>query len=97
MKAVFISYNRAYNEEIVDLLGSFGQRGFTAWNETRGRGSFDGEPHYGNHPWPVLNNTILTVVDDSKVDDILRALKEKDAQSPDLGLRAYSWHIEKAV
>ena len=29
MKAMFIAYNQAYNEEIVDLLAAHGQRGFT--------------------------------------------------------------------
>ena len=44
MKAIFIAYNQAFNEEIIELLASFGQRGFTEWNEIGGRGSVDGEP-----------------------------------------------------
>ena len=43
MKAMFIAYNQAYNEEIVDLLA---------------------------------------------------ALKSKDEEAPDLGLRAFVWSIE---
>ena len=50
MKAVFIAYNQAYNDEIVDLLYSLGQRGFTEWREIGGRGSVDGEPHRGRMP-----------------------------------------------
>ena len=49
MKAIFIAYNQAYNEEIVELLAQAGRRGFTRWEETGGRGSLDGEPHQGNH------------------------------------------------
>ena len=33
MKAIFIAYNQAYNEEIVNLLEDCGQRGYTLWNE----------------------------------------------------------------
>ena len=29
MKSIFISYNQAYGNEIVELLEGFGQRGFT--------------------------------------------------------------------
>ena len=30
MKAIFIAYNQAYGNEIVELLEGFGQRGFTS-------------------------------------------------------------------
>jgi nitrogen regulatory protein PII len=45
MKAIFIVYNQAYNQEIVELLEDCGQRGYTVWEEIGGRGSETGEPH----------------------------------------------------
>ena len=42
MKALFISYNQAFNEEIVEVLEAHGQRGFTRWQNIDGRGSVDG-------------------------------------------------------
>jgi len=93
MKAIFIAFNQAYNDEIVVLLERHGQRGFTRWNDILGRGGVDGEPHYGNHAWPVQNMAILTVVEDDKVPDIMSDLKEADLASPDLGLRAFVWDI----
>ena len=33
MKAIFIAYNQAYNQEIVELLENLGQRGYTVWEE----------------------------------------------------------------
>ena len=33
MIAIFVSYNQAFNDEIVELLEQFGQRGFTRWDE----------------------------------------------------------------
>lgn len=97
MKAIFISYSQAYNEEIIEILEKNGQRGFTAWEEIQGRGSVDGTPHFGNHAWPEMNFAILTVVDDSKVEGIMQDLKAKDEAYPDLGLRAYTWNIEQAL
>ncbi len=95
MKAVFITYSQAYNEEIVDVLDSFGQRGFTRWTDVGGRGSVDGLPHYGNHTWPEINQAIITFVeDDAKAADLIRSLKELDGKSPDLGLRAFAWNVE---
>ncbi|MCQ2174464.1 MAG: hypothetical protein MJY61_04950 [Bacteroidales bacterium] len=94
MKAIFISYNQAYNEEMAELLARFGQRGFTRWQDVQGRGSRTGIPRMGSHAWPEMNNAILSILDDSLVNDVLAALKAKDEESPDLGLRAFVWNIE---
>ena len=97
MKAIFIAYNQAYGNEIVDLLEGLGQRGFTQWLDIQGRGGVDGEPHYGDHAWPTQNYAILTFVEDGKVEPVLKALKKKDEDYPDLGLRAYSWNVEQTI
>jgi len=94
MKAIFIAFNQAYNDEIVDLLERHGQRGFTRWNDILGRGSVDGEPHYGSHAWPVQNMAILTMVEDDLVSPIMEDIAETDRNSRDLGLRAFVWDIE---
>ena len=93
MKAIFIAFNQAYNDEIVELLERHGQRGFTRWNDILGRGGVDGEPHYGNHAWPVQNMAILTVVEDELVAPVMEDLQETDKNAPDLGLRAFVWDV----
>jgi len=97
MKAVFISYNQAYYDEIINLLESYGQRGYTAWEDIQGRGSVDGIPHLGNHAWPEMNFAILSMMDDDRVQPVLQALREKDRAYPDLGLRAFVWNIEQSI
>lgn len=54
MKAVFLSYNQALTTDRVNaILDELRHpRGFTKWALTEGRGSIDGEPHYGTHAWP---------------------------------------------
>lgn len=95
MKGIFIAYNQAYNEEIVELLESCGQRGYTKWEEIGGRGSIDGEPHLGSHAWPTQNHALFAAVPDDKVAGIMKLLQEKDKTYSDLGLRAYVWNIEQ--
>lgn len=97
MKGIFISYNQAFNEEIVDVLVQHGQRGYTRWTDIQGKGGFNGIPHLGNHAWPEQNHAILAFVKDEKVRPILEALRAKDESSPDLGLRAFVWNIEEAL
>ena len=43
-----------------------------------------------------MNNAILTFVPDEKVDDILAMLRSKDEETPDLGVRAFVWNVEKS-
>ena len=97
MKAILITYNQAYYDEIAKVLNDNGTKGFTEWNEIKGHGSDTGEPHYGTHAWPTLNNAIISIVDDDKADGILNQLHEKDLKTPDLGLRAFCWNIEKMI
>ena len=94
MKALFISFNQAYSDEITDLLARHGQRGFTRWDEVAGRGSTDGEPHFGNHAWPVMNIAVLAFVPSDSAPAIIADLHTLDAASPELGLRVFSWDAE---
>lgn len=97
MKSILITFDQAYYERIVDMLERNNCRGFTAWQEVQGRGSHKGEPHYGSHAWPSLASAIITVVEDSRVDNVLKILHEMDLATPKLGLRAFVWNIEQSI
>ncbi len=97
MKAVFITYNQAYNEEIIEVLEQNGQRGYTRWEDVEGKGSFNGFPRLGNHAWPELNHALLVMMKDEKVAPVLEELKKRDELAPELGLRAFVWSIESFI
>ena len=97
MKAIFISFNQAYYDMIITTMDRNNLRGFTYWDEVRGRGSKTGEPHYGSHAWPTMNSAILTMVEDDKVDNFLDLLHKMDEETAALGLRAFAWNIEKTI
>lgn len=94
MKAVFISYNQALTDRVQAILDGQGIRGFTKWALTQGRGSVDGEPHYGTHAWPSMNASILAIVDDGQVAPLLEALRAMDEATEMQGSRAFVWNIE---
>ncbi|MBD5226626.1 MAG: hypothetical protein HDR95_07735 [Bacteroides sp.] len=97
MKAIFISYDQAHHEAIVDLLTKSNCRGFTAFGTVQGRGSSTGEPHYGSHAWPSLASAMMTMVEDDRVDPLLERLHALDESKPLLGLRAFVWTVEKTI
>ena len=97
MKSIFIAFDQAHYERIVDMLERTNCRGYTAWEQVTGRGSVDGEPHYGTHAWPSMNSSILTIVEDEKVTPLPDALRKLDAQTKMQGSRAFVWNVEQVM
>ena len=97
MKAVFVSYNQALTDPMQEILDDLGVRGFTKWELTMGRGSFDGEPHYGTHAWPSMNSSMLMIVEDEKAAPLLDAFRKLDSQTKMQGSRAFVWNIEQVM
>ena len=97
MKAIFIAFDQAYDERIVETLPRLGCRGFTAWQEVQGRGTESGVPHYGTHAWPSLGAAMFTMVEDNHVDTVLDFLHRMDVETPKLGLRAWVLPVERCI
>lgn len=97
MKSVMITFDQAFYERIVDVLDHLNCRGFSHWEQLRGRGTKTGEPHFGSHAWPSMCSAIMAVVDDNKVDPLLESLHAMDKETEMLGLRAFVWNIEKTI
>ena len=97
MKAVFITYDQAHHERIIEILDRNNCHGFTAFGNVQGCGSETGEPHYGTHAWPSLASALITMVEDHRVDSLRDRLKELDEYRPKLGLRAFVWNVEQSI
>ena len=97
MKSILITFDQVYTERIIDILKRSNCRGFSMVEQLQGRGSKTGDPHYGNHAWPSMCSGIISMVDDDRVDDLLKNLHEMDLATEKLGLRAFVWNIEKSI
>ncbi|MDE5791322.1 MAG: hypothetical protein K2H96_08855 [Muribaculaceae bacterium] len=97
MQAIFIAYDQAHHQAIIEILDKLSCRGFTAFGNVQGRGSEKGEPHYGSHAWPSLAQAMFTFVEDDRVSLLLDRLHELDESKPRLGLRAFVWPISATI
>ena len=79
------------------LLDELKIAGFTLFEQVQGRGTNGGEPRRGTHAWPEMNSAVMTVVDDSKVDELLLTVRKLDLRNPEVGVRAFVWNIEQTV
>lgn len=97
MKAIFITFDQAHRDKVIEALNSAMQRGFTCFEQVTGRGSKTGEPHYGSHAWPGENSAIVAFTDDEKVAGIIERMRKIDEERPMLGLRAFVLPVEQAL
>ncbi len=95
MKAVFISFYQAFYDEVIEILDKLEIRGFTFWQEVQGRGSNDGEPHYGTHAWPTLNSAMLIFLPDDKVEPLLKEIHLLDESALQQGIHAFVMPAEE--
>ena len=84
--AVFIFYDRAIDEEVMDVVTSCCVEHFTRWHDVSGVGSTG--PHLGDHVWPALNNVMMTVVAEERKSEILERVRRLQEDFPFTGLRA---------
>ena len=96
MKSVFITFDISHKEAVINILTHNNCRGFSFFDQLLGRGSVSGDPHFGTHAWPSICGSVISIVEDKVVDNILAAIKDLDEQSPQLGIRAFVWDIEKS-
>lgn len=92
-----IVFNQASTERIEYMLDTLSIRGFTFWENVQGRGHSNGDPHRGTHTWPEMNNAVMTVIDDAKVDELVTAVRKLDRRNEEVGIRAFVWNIEQFV
>jgi len=84
---VFIAYDRAIDEEVLDILGNLNIEHYTKWKDITGVGK--NGPHFGDHVWPALNNITMAVVEEEVKDRLLQMIKDLQGSFPFVGLRAF--------
>lgn len=97
MKTLFIAYDQAHHDNVMEALNDSNVRGYTFFEQVGGRGTKGGDPHLGSHAWPSMNSAIVTIVEDEKVQPLLTRLKKLDDDNPMLGLRAFVWACEQSI
>mgnify|MGYP003786661697 CR=1 FL=1 len=97
MKAIMIIFNQANTERVEYMLDKLGIRGYTWFNDVKGRGSETGEPRMGTHTWPEMNSAVITIIEDDQVDELLNAVKKLDNINKEVGVRAFTWTVERSA
>jgi hypothetical protein len=92
---IVITYDRAIDEEVLDLLDGLTLREYTRWKDVTGAGRHD--PHLGSDVWPGLNNILFVVTDVEKKEVLLEAVKGLQKNVSLVGLRAFVLPVLETV
>lgn len=97
MKAVLIVFNQANTERVEYMLDRLEIRGFTWWENVKGRGTETGEPRMGTHTWPEMNSALITVIPEEKLNVLLEKVKKLDQVHEEVGVKAFVWEISQVI
>jgi nitrogen regulatory protein PII len=92
-----IIYNQAHTERVEYILDSLQIRGYTRWDDVRGRGSETGVPHLGTHTWPEMNTALLAIINEDKVDPLFEKIKRLDQINTEIGVKAVVWSVDQMI
>ncbi len=79
------------------MLDRLDIRGFTWWENVKGRGSETGEPRMGTHTWPEMNSALITIIPDEKLSVLLEKVKKLDEVHEEVGVKAFVWEISQVI
>jgi nitrogen regulatory protein PII len=96
MKMVFITYNVAIHDEVMEMLQRHGVETYTRWEHVTGVGKSSG-PHLDTHVWPARNSAIATATTDEKAGALLEAVREMRQSMSGEGIKAFLIPVEEAT
>lgn len=94
MKMIFIMYNIAINDEVMQILKGLEIKDYTRWEKATGYGKTSG-PHLGTNVWPAVNSVIAVAVEDDKKDKLIEKVKETREKLGKEGIKAFVLPLEE--
>lgn len=96
MKCIFIVYNIAVHDEILEALKKVNLSDYTRWEEVTGVGEKSG-PHLNTHIWPAKNSAMIIVAKEEKVALLMEEIRSLREKMPGVGLKAFCLALEDCI
>ncbi len=93
MTFVFIAYNIAIHEEIMEILDKLDLRSYTRWEEVTGVGQQSG-PHLNTHVWPAKNSALAVVAGNDEARLLMEEIRQLRKTAGKEGVKAFCWRVE---
>lgn len=96
MNGLFIIYDVAYDDEVVNILDSINVKGFTKWTKVIGRGA-NSNPKMDDPVWPGFNCMIFLAVADELKNKLLDNIKMLLDKKNITGIKIFEFPIKELI
>lgn len=96
MKFIFLVYDSALNEMVIDELAKVGATKFTQLPKILGSGG-TAEPRLNDGVWPGTNNGLLIGCDDELAVKVMAAARKLRQENPQEGVKAFVLPLEEVL
>jgi len=93
MKMLFIVYNEAVDEEVMEIIDTVSIEGYTKWTKVLGKGTTS-EPHLMTHIWPKANNVLMIGAEDEQADKVTEGVRKLRTKVGHEGVKAFLMPLE---
>jgi len=93
MKAVFIAYNEAVDEEVSEALEECGVAQFTKWTRVLGKGGNSG-PHMLTAVWPKGNHVVFAALEDDTARKLMDQIRHLRTEIGHEGVKGFLLPVE---
>lgn len=93
MKLAIITYNQAFDGDVLRVLSACGLENYTKWTSVEGKGEKSG-PHLMTHVWPKANNVLMVAVEDEDSEKLMEGVKELRSRVESEGVKAFLVPVE---
>jgi hypothetical protein len=93
---VFIAYNVAIHDEVMEMLRRHGVETYTRWDRVTGVGKSSGA-HLDTHVWPARNSAIAAVTSDDTARALLEAVREMRRSMSGAGIKGFLIPVEEVT
>jgi hypothetical protein len=93
MRGVFLVYNQAMDEEILEILEELSIFGLTKWVQVQGRGKTSGS-HFDTDIWPGANFMLFIALEESVARELLDRVRELRRSRGEEGVKAFLMPLE---
>jgi hypothetical protein len=94
MKLVFLVYNAAIDEDVMEALERLGIEEYTKWPRLTGKGNSSG-PHLDSPVWPGVNSALLIATNDDKAGSLLKEVQSLKKKFSHEGIKAFLLPLEE--
>lgn len=96
MKGIFLVFNAAIEEEVMQALEKLGIECYTKFPDLHGKGRHS-DPHLDTYIWPGTNHGLFMALEEEKKEELLAEIEALKLQYAKEGIKVFVFPLEAMI